>query len=79
MLALLVAVSAVDLLAAWRPQFGDDWEGALTLALRNVADEEYSDFGARYDVGFPSAVPSAFFNPAAGRSWELGVSLAWSH
>ena len=75
----LDSYAVVDLLAAWRPQFGDHWEGALTLALRNVADEEYSDFGARYDVGFPSAVPSAFFNPAAGRSWELGVSLAWSH
>jgi iron complex outermembrane receptor protein len=72
----LDAYATLDLLMAWRPKLGEKIEGALTLALRNVADEQYEDYGARYDVfAFPESIPTAFFSPAATRTWEVGFML----
>jgi len=70
--------ATIDFLMAWRPKFGEHLEGALTLALRNVAAEEYDGFGARLDVYPPPTfewTPTAFFYPAAKRTWEVGFML----
>jgi iron complex outermembrane receptor protein len=70
--------AVLDLLLAWRPSLGEHVSGALTFALRNAAGEKYDDFGARFDVfdaGSGTFVPTAFFNPAATRTWEVGMSL----
>ena len=69
----LDSYATLDLLMAWRPTFGDHLEGALTFALRNVTGERYQDFGTRYDL-FMSG-PTAFFYPAARRTWEVGFML----
>jgi outer membrane receptor protein involved in Fe transport len=67
----------LDLHMAWRPSFGEHLSGALSLDLRNVTNEKYSGFAARYDVydPFPNTVPTRFFNPAARRTWEVGMML----
>jgi iron complex outermembrane receptor protein len=71
--------TTLDLLLALRPRLSEWMEATLQLALRNVTDEEYAGFGARFDVFDPDSlgfVPTAFFNPAAKRTWE--VSLTWT-
>jgi iron complex outermembrane receptor protein len=58
----------LDLLAAWRPEIGEHLSGALTVALRNVTGKEYEGFGAK--SAFSDRV---VFNPAAKRTWEIGL------
>ena len=70
--------AVLDLLFAWRPTFGEHMEGALTLALRNVTGEEYDGFGARHEPPPTFDVPTAFFYPAARRTWEVGIALTVS-
>jgi outer membrane receptor for monomeric catechols len=70
--------AVLDLLLAWRPVVGKHLSGALTLAVRNVNGEKYSDFGARFDQFDPGSggfVPTAFYNPAATRTWEVGFAV----
>jgi iron complex outermembrane receptor protein len=79
-LAPLDAYTVFDLLLAWRPRFGEHWSGALSFAMRNVANEEYNDYGARFDLfdlDSEEFVPTAFFNPAVGRTWEVGFALTY--
>jgi outer membrane receptor protein involved in Fe transport len=68
----LDAYATIDFLMAWRPKFGEHLEGALTLALRNVAGEEFDDFGARFNTG---GEPTSYFYPAPKRTWEVGFML----
>jgi len=65
----------LDLLLAWRPSFGEHVSGALTLALRNVTNEKYEDFGSRDDFNPDTFAlePTAFFFPAARFTWEVGL------
>ncbi|MEE2678402.1 MAG: TonB-dependent receptor [Myxococcota bacterium] len=60
--------AVLDLLFAWRPKLGEHVEAAFTLALRNATGEEYDGFGAEFGG-------TAFFNPAARRIWEAGITL----
>jgi outer membrane receptor protein involved in Fe transport len=60
----------LDLLAAWRPEIGEHLSGALTVALRNVTDKDYEGFGAK--SAFSDRV---VFNPAAKRTWEVGLTF----
>ena len=61
----------LDLLFAWRPSFGEHFEGALTLALPIVNAKEYVGFAVR-STSNPSLV---VFYPAATRTWEVGFML----
>jgi iron complex outermembrane receptor protein len=66
----------MDLLFAWRPSFGEHLQTALTVALRNVTNEEYEDVGSRYDLWNPDTFaydPTGFFFPAAKFTWEVGL------
>jgi outer membrane receptor protein involved in Fe transport len=67
----------LDLHMAWRPSFGEHLSGALSFDLRNVTNEKYSGFAARRDDfdPFPNTVPTRYFNPAARRTWEVGMML----
>ena len=60
--------AVLDLLFAWRPKFGEHLEAAFTVALRNATRDEYDGFGAEFGG-------TAFFNPAARRTWEAGITL----
>jgi outer membrane receptor protein involved in Fe transport len=73
--AKLDRYGTLDLLFAWRPSFGERVQGALTFALRNVTAEEYEDFGSRDDWNPDTFTPdpTAFFFPAAKRTWEVGL------
>lgn len=70
----LGAYAVLDLLFAWRPKLSEHVEGALSFGLRNVTNEKYDDFGARYEPS-PTFVSTRFFNPAARRSWQVGFGL----
>jgi outer membrane receptor protein involved in Fe transport len=60
--------ATLDLLAAWRPQIGEHLSGALTVALRNVTGKDYEGFAAK-----SSFSDRVVFNPAAKRTWEVGL------
>jgi outer membrane receptor protein involved in Fe transport len=71
--AKLGRYETLDLLLAWRPSFGEHFEGALTLAFRNVTGEKYHGLAVRSTID-PSRV---VFYPAAGRTWEVGFMLTF--
>lgn len=76
-LAPLDPYAVLDLLLTWRPKLGEHVEAAISFAVRNANDEEFSDFGTRFDfnpVTFASE-PTAFFYPAATRTFEVGAMI----
>ena len=77
-LSKLDGYMTIDFLMAWRPTFGAHLEGALTFMLRNLAAEEFDDFGARseWDPDWNPAT-TAYFYPAAKRTWEVGFMLTY--
>jgi iron complex outermembrane receptor protein len=70
-LAPLDAYATLDLLLAWRPKLGERLGLALTLAVRNVNDEEFDDFGVRGGGG------TRALYPAPTRTFEAGLELAF--
>ncbi len=60
-----------DVVLGFRPSLGDRVEGALTVAVRNVFDREYEDFGV-FDAFQPDL---DFFYPASDRSYEVGLRV----
>jgi len=67
-----------DMHIALRPEFGDHVKGSISFAVRNLAGEEYSEFGAVSAFGEGDPGPSGLFEsffPAAKRTWEVGLSL----
>ncbi|MGI9590043.1 MAG: TonB-dependent receptor [Myxococcota bacterium] len=70
-LAPLDAYATLDLLLAWRPKIGERLGLALTLAVRNVNDEEFDDFGVRGGGG------TRALYPAPTRTFEAGLELAY--
>lgn len=70
LLAALPWYATLDLLAAWRPQLGEHWAGALSFAVRNVTNEKFADFGARFGDG-------RFLYPAPTRTWEVGFEVSY--
>jgi outer membrane receptor protein involved in Fe transport len=69
-----------DMHIALRPKFGDHVEGAISLAVRNITAEEYSEFGAVTFFGpvgedpDPNGLFESYF-PAPKRTWEVGFVL----
>jgi hypothetical protein len=76
-LSKLDPYATLDLTAAWRRTWNPSISSALNFALRNATGEKYEGFGARYDLydPFPTLVPTAFYNPAATRTWEVGLVI----
>ena len=65
--------ATLDLLLAWRPNFGEHFGAGLTFALRNVNDEKFDDFGVRGPISDPGN--GRFLYPAATRTWEVGFEM----
>ncbi len=65
--------ATLDLLLAWRPNFGEHFGAGLTFALRNVNNEKFDDFGARGRIVPPGN--GRFLYPAATRTWEVGFEV----
>jgi len=75
--AALDSYATLDLLLAWRPTFGEHLRAAFSVGLNNVTNEKYEGFGARddFDPDTGELEPTAFFYPAARRTWEVGVAF----
>jgi len=75
--AALHAYQTLDLLFAWRPTFGEHLKAAFTVGVNNVTNAKYEGFGARddFDPDTGELAPTAFFYPAARRTWEIGVAF----
>jgi iron complex outermembrane receptor protein len=69
-----------DMHIALRPKFSDHVEGSISLAVRNITAEKYSEFGAVTFFGpagedpGPNGLFESFF-PAPKRTWEVGFVL----
>jgi outer membrane receptor protein involved in Fe transport len=67
-----------DMHIAFRPELGDHVDGSISFAIRNLSEEEYSEFGARSATFPPPLFEPVFaesFFPAPKRTWEVGFVL----
>jgi len=67
--------ATLDLWLRLRRELGERFAATLSFAVRNATGERYEDFGARSDLDRNGAPipPTAFVNPAATRTYEVGV------